>query len=61
MDLQNILFLDRVSRRCIKRRWLDSAVRALGLSRRMITCYEQGKKPIPRVVAGDQGATVIYC
>jgi len=30
---------------------LDSAARALGLSRRMVAYYEQGKKPIPRVVA----------
>jgi DNA-binding XRE family transcriptional regulator len=30
---------------------LDSAARALGLSRRMIAYYEQGEKPIPRVVA----------
>jgi DNA-binding XRE family transcriptional regulator len=41
---------------------LDSAARALGLSRRMIAYYEQGEKPIPRVVAlaaraleGDSG------
>lgn len=40
------------------RRWrerqaytLDGAARALGLSRRMIAYYEQGEKPIPRVVA----------
>lgn len=40
------------------RRWrethsytLDGAARALGLSRRMIAYYEQGSKPIPRVVA----------
>jgi transcriptional regulator with XRE-family HTH domain len=30
---------------------LDSAARALGLSRRMVAYYEQGEKPIPRVVA----------
>ncbi len=30
---------------------LDTAARALGLSRRMVACYEQGAKPIPRVVA----------
>jgi DNA-binding XRE family transcriptional regulator len=30
---------------------LDAAAEALGLSRRMIAYYEQGKKPIPRVVA----------
>ena len=30
---------------------LDSAARALGLSRRMVAYYEQGDKPIPRVVA----------
>lgn len=30
---------------------LDSAARALGLSRRMVAYYEQGAKPIPRVVA----------
>ena len=30
---------------------LDTAAAALGLSRRMIAYYEQGKKPIPRVVA----------
>ncbi len=40
------------------RRWreahafsLDAAASALGLSRRMIAYYEQGEKPIPRVVA----------
>lgn len=40
------------------RRWrekkamtLDSAAAALGLSRRMVAYYEQGAKPIPRVVA----------
>ena len=40
------------------RRWrergaytLDTAAAALGVSRRMIVYYEQGKKPIPRVVA----------
>lgn len=40
------------------RRWrernaytLDAAAVALGLSRRMVAYYEQGKKPIPRVVA----------
>lgn len=30
---------------------LDGAARALGLSRRMVACYEQAAKPIPRVVA----------
>lgn len=30
---------------------LDTAAAALGISRRMIAYYEQGKKPIPRVVA----------
>ena len=30
---------------------LDTAAEALGISRRMVTYYEQGKKPIPRVVA----------
>jgi DNA-binding transcriptional regulator YiaG len=30
---------------------LDTAARVLGLSRRMVAYYEQGKKPIPRVVA----------
>jgi len=30
---------------------LDSAARALGLSRRTVAYYEQGEKPIPRVVA----------
>ncbi|MEI6399099.1 MAG: helix-turn-helix transcriptional regulator [Pseudomonadota bacterium] len=30
---------------------LDSAARALGLSRRTVAYYEQGDKPIPRVVA----------
>lgn len=30
---------------------LDSAARALGVSRRMVAYYEQGAKPIPRVVA----------
>jgi len=30
---------------------LDQAARALGLSRRMIAYYEQGNRPIPRVVA----------
>jgi DNA-binding XRE family transcriptional regulator len=30
---------------------LDGAAHALGLSRRMIAYYEQGDKPIPRVVA----------
>ncbi|HMQ57986.1 MAG TPA: helix-turn-helix transcriptional regulator [Rhizobiaceae bacterium] len=30
---------------------LDTAARALGLSRRMIAYYEQGEKPIPRTVA----------
>ncbi|HKN28079.1 MAG TPA: helix-turn-helix domain-containing protein [Roseiarcus sp.] len=40
------------------RRWrernaytLDTAARALGVSRRMVAYYEQGAKPIPRVVA----------
>jgi DNA-binding transcriptional regulator YiaG len=30
---------------------LDTAARALGISRRMVAYYEQGTKPIPRVVA----------
>ena len=30
---------------------LDNAAAALGISRRMVAYYEQGKKPIPRVVA----------
>ena len=30
---------------------LDGAAQALGLSRRMVAYYEQGEKPIPRVVA----------
>ena len=30
---------------------LDGAARALGLSRRMVAYYEQGEKPIPRIVA----------
>lgn len=30
---------------------LDAAAAALGLSRRMVAYYEQGTKPIPRVVA----------
>jgi DNA-binding transcriptional regulator YiaG len=30
---------------------LDSAAKALGLSRRMLACYESGEKPVPRVVA----------
>ena len=30
---------------------LDTAAHALGLSRRMVAYYEQGAKPIPRVVA----------
>ena len=30
---------------------LDTAAHALGLSRRMVIYYEQGTKPIPRVVA----------
>jgi DNA-binding transcriptional regulator YiaG len=30
---------------------LDTAAAALGISRRMVAYYEQGKKPIPRVVA----------
>ncbi|MBM3635719.1 MAG: DUF2442 domain-containing protein [Alphaproteobacteria bacterium] len=30
---------------------LDTAAKALGLSRRMVAYYEQGEKPIPRVVA----------
>ena len=40
------------------RRWrerraytLDAAAHALGVSRRMVAYYEQGEKPIPRVVA----------
>lgn len=30
---------------------LDTAAAALGISRRMVVYYEQGKKPLPRVVA----------
>jgi len=30
---------------------LDTAAAALGISRRMVAYYEQGKKPIPRIVA----------
>lgn len=30
---------------------LDTAATALGLSRRMVAYYEQGKRPIPRTVA----------
>jgi DNA-binding XRE family transcriptional regulator len=30
---------------------LDTAAKALGLSRRMVAYYEDGEKPIPRVVA----------
>jgi len=30
---------------------LDTAAKALGVSRRMVAYYEQGTKPIPRVVA----------
>jgi DNA-binding transcriptional regulator YiaG len=30
---------------------LDTAARALGISRRMVAYYEQGNRPIPRVVA----------
>lgn len=30
---------------------LETAARALGLSRRTIAYYDQGKKPIPRIVA----------
>ncbi len=30
---------------------LDTAAAALGISRRMVAYYEQGRKPIPRVVA----------
>ena len=30
---------------------LESAAKALGSSRRMVAYYEQGEKPIPRVVA----------
>ncbi len=30
---------------------LDSAAKALGLSRRMVAYYEQGERPIPRVVS----------
>jgi len=43
---------------CAFRRWrerkaytLDAAARALGLSRRTVAYYEQGAKPIPRIVA----------
>jgi hypothetical protein len=43
---------------------LDAAAKALGISRRMVAYYDQGDKPIPRVVAlaaralefGDAGA-----
>jgi Protein of unknown function (DUF2442) len=30
---------------------LDAAAKALGISRRMVAYYDQGEKPIPRVVA----------
>jgi len=30
---------------------LDTAARALGVSRRMVAYYEQGAKPVPRIVA----------
>jgi transcriptional regulator with XRE-family HTH domain len=30
---------------------LDEAAKALGISRRMVAYYDQGDKPIPRVVA----------
>ena len=30
---------------------LDAAAQALGISRRMVAYYEEGKKPIPRLVA----------
>ena len=30
---------------------LDAAAKALGISRRMVAYYEQGDRPIPRVVA----------
>lgn len=30
---------------------LDAAAQALGISRRMVAYYEEGKKPIPRIVA----------
>src|ERR1700678_1614464 len=30
---------------------LDAAAKALGVSRRMVAYYEQGTKPIPRIVA----------
>ena len=30
---------------------LDDAARALGISRRIVAYYEQGNRPIPRVVA----------
>ena len=40
------------------RRWrkrhsytLDAAARALGISRRMVAYYENGERPIPRLVA----------
>jgi DNA-binding transcriptional regulator YiaG len=40
------------------RRWreghaftLETAARALGVSRRMLTYYEQGQKPVPRTIA----------
>ncbi len=40
-------------RRCRQRKAYthDAAARALGVSRRMVAYYEQGAKPIPRVVA----------
>jgi DNA-binding transcriptional regulator YiaG len=30
---------------------LETAARALGVSRRMLTYYEQGQKPVPRTIA----------
>ena len=38
-------------RRTRKAYTLDQAARALGLSRRMVAYYEEGDRPIPRVVA----------
>jgi DNA-binding XRE family transcriptional regulator len=50
------------------RRWrerkaytLDTAAQALGLSRRMVAYYEQGAKPIPRVVALAARALELLC
>jgi len=30
---------------------LETAARALGVSRRMLSYYEQGQKPVPRTIA----------